>query len=470
LRAGFVTEFRSADVQETTVANMVFRRSSHMNILRVISIACLLSLVLVLRPLAAAELSWPCRNGPLHNGCAAERDARGVPVQWDESTGKNISWKVDLDGLGLSTPAIGDGLLWLTAASADGRQQFVYAIETRTGRVIHHKLLFENASPEKMSNRVNTYASPSCVLEHDAVYVHFGTYGTARLDPRTAAVVWQRRDLPCRHYRGPGSSPIVWRNLLILTFDGIDRQYVTALDKRNGKTVWRTDRSTDYHDLGPDGKPKTEGDIRKGYGTPSTMDVAGRTQIVSVGSRAAFGYDAETGREIWTVTHEDFNAAAPPLIYGNLAIINTGSMGANLFAVRVDESTRGNVTATHLEWNRSKGNSRLCAPALDRGRVWMLTAQGVLYAIDAKTGEQRGGVRIGGSFVASPVIAGDSLYACDEEEGAVTVVRTSLPPKIVAKNRLNEGMRASPAVADGALYLRTFHSLYKIGGAEAVAK
>jgi len=346
----------------------------------------------------------------------------------------------------------------------------VYAIDVRTGQVIHHKLLFENAAPEKLGNRVNTYASPSCVLEQDAVYVHFGTYGTARLDPRTAAVVWQRRDLPCRHYRGPGSSPIVWRNLLILTFDGIDQQYVTALDKRSGKTVWRTDRSTDYHDLGPDGKPKTEGDIRKGYGTPTTMEAAGRTQVVSIGSRAAFGYDAETGREIWTVTHDDFNAAAPPLVYGNLAIINTGSMGANLFAVRVDESTRGNVTATHLEWNRTKGNSRLCAPALDRGLVWMLTAQGVLYAIDAKTGEQRAAVRLGGSFVASPVIAGDHLYACDEEEGAVTVIRTSLPPKIVAKNRLSEGMRASPAVADGAIYLRTFHSLYKIAGAEAVAK
>jgi outer membrane protein assembly factor BamB len=441
-----------------------------MNILRILSITLFLHFAVSLRVSAAAELSWPCRNGPFHTGVAAERDARGVPAQWDESTGKNISWKIDLEGLGLSTPVIGDGRLWLTAATPDGKQQFVYAIETRAGRVIHHKLIFENASPEKLANKVNTYASPSCVLEHDAVYVHFGSYGTARLDPRTAAVVWQRRDLPCRPYRGPGSSPIVWRNLLILTFDGIDQQYVTALDKRNGKTVWRTDRSTDYHDLGPDGKPKLEGDIRKGYGTPATMDVAGRTQILSVGSRAAFGYDAETGSEIWTVTHEDFNAAAPPLVYENLAIINTGSMGANLLAVRVDETTRGNVTATHLAWNRSKRNSRLCAPALDRGLVWMLTANGVLYAIDAKTGQQKGALRVGGSFIASPVIVGDSLYVCDEEDGAVTVVRTSLPPKIVAKNRFNEGLRASPAVADGAIYLRTFHSLYKIGGAQAVAK
>ena len=219
-----------------------------MNTARFIRLALFTSLLLSLRSLASAELPWPCRNGPFHTGVADERDARGVPVQWDESTGKNISWKIDLEGLGLSTPVIGDGRLWLTGATVDGKRQFVYAIETRTGRVIHHKLLFENASPEKLSNKVNTYASPSCVLEHDAVYVHFGSYGTARLDPRTADVVWQRRDLPCRHYRGPGSSPIVWRNLLILTFDGIDQQYVAALDKRSGKTVWRTDRSTNYHD------------------------------------------------------------------------------------------------------------------------------------------------------------------------------------------------------------------------------
>ena len=429
--------------------------------MRFISIGLPLLLILSAAPLAASELPWPNRNGPYQNGCAAEHDARGLPTQWDEASGQNIAWKIDLEGFGHSTPVIGDGRLWLTAATADGKRQYVYAIDTRTGHVIHHKLLFENAAPESLGNKVNTYASPSCVLEDDAVYVHFGSYGTARLDPRTAAVVWQRRDLRCRHYRGPGSSPIVWRDLLILTFDGIDQQYVAALDKHTGKTVWRTDRSTDYHDLEPNGKPRAEGDVRKAYGTPATVEVAGRTQLISVGSKAAFGYDAASGREIWTVTHDDFNAAAPPLFYEDLAIIDTGSGGANLMAVRLDETTHGNVTDTHLAWNRVKGNARLCAPALDHGRVWMLTENGVLFAIDAKTGKQRAAVRLGGSFVASPVIAGENLFACDED-GTTNVVRTSLPPGVVAKNRLGEGMRSSPAVADGAIYLRTYHSLFKI--------
>lgn len=412
---------------------------------------------------AVAELPWPVRNGPLHNGCASPKDARGVPTEWDETKGQNIAWKIDLEGFGHSTPVIGNGRLWLTAATEEGKQQFVYAIDTDSGRVVHHKLLFANESPEKLGNAVNTYASPSCVLEEDAVYAHFGTYGTARLDPKTAEVVWERRDLPCRHFRGPGSSPIVWKNLLILTFDGIDQQYVEALDKRTGKTVWHTNRSTDYHDLGPDGKPAAEGDNRKAYGTPGLVEVGGKAQIVSVGSRAIFGYDADTGREIWTVTHKDFNAAAPPLVFENTVIINTGSGGASLMAIRLDATTQGDVTESHVVWSRTKGNSRLSAPALDGDRVWMITDNGILYAIDAKTGQELAAQRLGGSFVASLVVAGEHLYACDEK-GITSVLRTSIPPEVLAKNQLADGMRSSPAVANGAIYLRTFQSLYKIAG------
>ena len=256
--------------------------------------------------------------------------------------------------------------------------------------------------PNDLGNRVNTYASPSCVLEDDAVYVHFGTYGTARLDPQTAASSGSAATFTVATIEDRAPRRSSGTNLLILTFDGIDQQYVAALDKRTGKTVWRTDRSTDYHDLGPNGKPQREGDVRKAYGTPGTTDVAGRTQIVSVGSRAAFGYDAASGREIWTVPHEDFNAAAPPLFFENLAIIHSGTGGTNFMAVRLDDSTRGNVTDTHVVWNRTKANSRLCAPVLDHGRIWMLTDHGVLFGLDAKTGKQGAPLRLGGTFVASP--------------------------------------------------------------------
>ncbi|MBI1903371.1 MAG: PQQ-binding-like beta-propeller repeat protein [Planctomycetia bacterium] len=413
----------------------------------------------------AAPPSWPDKSGPTFDGHVAESDAAGLPTEWDEASGKNIAWKIKLEGEGHSTPVIGDGRVWLTAATKDGKQQFVDCIDAASGHVLHHKLLFENPEPEPLGNGLNTYASPSPVLEEDALFVHFGTYGTARLDPKTAEVVWQRRDINCRHFRGPGSSPVVFEDLLILTFDGIDQQFLTALDKRTGKTVWRTDRSTDYHDLAPDGKVIGDGDYRKAFCTPGLVKVGAQTQLVSVGSRAAFGYDARTGQEIWTIEHDDYNAAPRPIFFRREsvlhAILDTGANGADLVAVRLDESTRGNVTKSHVTWMRSRGNARLPTPVLVGKRIVMVTDGGVLYGLSAATGSELWSKRLNGTFVSSPVVANGLVYLCDED-GRTTVVRAGGTCEVVAENVLSEGMRASPAVAEGAFYLRTRGHLYKI--------
>ncbi len=408
----------------------------------------------------AQQLPWPDKNGPTFDGRALEDEARGLPTTWSEKSGENIAWKIPLEGQGHSTPVIGEGRMWFTSATTDGKKQFVYCVDPANGKVLHHKLLFENPKPEPLGNDTNTYASPSCVLEPGAVYVHFGSYGTARLDSKTAEVAWQNRDLPARHYRGPGSSPVLFEDLLILTFDGIDQQYLAALDKNTGKLVWRTDRTTDYHDIGANGKPAGDGDFRKAYGTPGLVEVNGRTQVVSVGARAAFGYDARTGKEIWTVEHPDFNAASRPVFYDNLAIINSGSRGALTMAVRLDETTRGNVTKTHLAWERRQGTPRLTSPVLAGDRLYSLVDSGVLYCVNVATGEEIWHGRLGGNFTASPVLANDLLYCCDER-GQTLVVRAS-EFEILVRNELEEGMRASPVVAGGALYLRTFGHLYKI--------
>jgi outer membrane protein assembly factor BamB len=412
-------------------------------------------------PHALAEnLPWPDRNGPTFNGVALEAETGGLPLTWNEKSGENVAWRIAIEGQGHSTPVVGEGKLWFTSATSDGKRQYLYCINPQSGDVVHHKLLFENEKPEPLGNDTNTYASPSCVLEPGAVYVHFGSYGTARLDSNTAEVVWQNRDLPCRHFRGPGSSPVLFEDLLILTFDGIDQQYLAALNTNTGELVWRTDRTTDFHDAGPDGKPIGDGDFRKAYGTPGLVEVAGRTQVISVGARAAFGYDARTGEEIWTVEHPDFNAAARPVFYNNLAIINSGSRGALTMAVRLDETTRGNVTKTHLAWERRQGTPRLTSPALVGDRLYTLVDNGVLYCVNAGTGEEIWHGRLGGNFTASPVVANDLIYCCDEN-GRTTVVKTS-DFEIVARNDVEEGMRASPIVAGGAMYLRTFGHLYKI--------
>jgi outer membrane protein assembly factor BamB len=411
--------------------------------------------------LVAGDLSWPDKSGPTFDGIVAPADAAGIPTEWDEESGRNIAWSITLEGQGHSTPVIGHGKLWLTAADEDGKRQFVYCIDEATGSVFHRKLLFENADPEPLGNPINNYAAPSCVLEDDAVYIHFGTYGTARLDPATAEVVWQRRDLNVRHFRGPGSSPVVFQDLLVLTFDGINAQFVTALDKRSGATVWTTPRSTDYGDLDKDGKPARDGDLRKSYHTPSLTTVAGRTQLISIGSRAAFGYDALTGKEIWTLRHSNFNAAARALFLPEFMILNTGSERASLWGIRFDDTTRGDITESHVVWERKKGNSHLSSPVLVDGNLYFITQNGIAYCVDARTGEELYEERIGGVFVASPIVAGDRIFYCDED-GVTTVVRAAPTFEKLAENHLSEGGRSSPAAARGAIFLRTFHKLYKI--------
>lgn len=407
------------------------------------------------------ELPWPDRHGPTLDGHVPAAHAQALPTEWNEDADKNVAWQVDLEGAGHSTPVIGEGKIWFTAATEDGTKQSLYCVAEDSGEVLIHRVLFENENPEPLGNDINTYASPTCYLEAGAVYVHFGTYGTVRLDADSGDVVWERRDIHCRHFRGPGSSPVVVDDLLILTFDGIDQQFLTALNKETGATIWRTDRSTDYGDLDAEGKPTRDGDLRKAYSTPGVVLVDGRKQVVSVGARAAFGYDAESGKEIWTVRHDDYNAASRPIFYNGLVILNTGGRGANLTAYRLDKSTQGDVTDSHQAWDIPKGNARLATPILVEGRVYMVTDRGVVRCIDAMDGSEVYAGRIDGNFVASPIVANGHLYFCNED-GKTFVVAAGDEFKLVATNELEEGMRASPAAANGAIYLRTFHRLYKI--------
>ena len=427
-------------------------------------VACLLFLGLasLSRTQASDRLNWPARTGPALDSHVSPEDSAGLPTAWSDEPQNNIAWKIDLEGFGHSVPVIGFGKIWLTAATEDGKQQFLYGIEQSTGKVLHHKLMYENADPEPLMNKVNTYASPSCALEKDAVYVHFGTYGTAKVDPHSADIIWERKDINCRHFRGPGSSPIIWKDHLILTFDGIDAQFVTALDKRTGKTVWRTARTTDYGDLDENGKPKLDGDLRKAYGTPGIVEVNGRTHVVSIGSRAAFSYDALTGEEIWTIRHDDFNASSPPMFFENHALINTGSRASNLLSVKLDETTRGDVSQSHVVWNRDKGNSDLSAPIRIGEYIYSVLNNGVVNCVHVKSGEELWKDRIEGTFTSSPITANGMIYFCNEE-GDCYVVKAAEKFELVSKNHLAEGMRASPSAADGHLFLRTFTRLYCLG-------
>lgn len=412
----------------------------------------------------AAVAQWPDRHGPDGNSHVRPADARGLPIRWSETD--NIAWKAPLHDEGHSSPVILEGRVWLTAATADGKRQFIICIDEETGKVLHDKVLFENDEVESLGGAkgYNNYAAPSCVLAPGAVYVHFGSYGTARLDAETADVVWQRRDLPCRHFRGPGSSPVVVGDKLILTFDGIDQQYTTALDCRTGETLWRTDRSTDYGDLDENGRPKRDGDLRKAYCTPAVVDIGGKRQLLSVGSRAMHSYDLDSGRELWTLRHQSFNAGIRPLWLPDegLTLINTGSRRAELIAVRLDETTQGDITDSHVAWSVKNGNPRFAKPIYDRGLVFQINDLGVVTCLDASSGKEIWKDRLTGNYRSSPILAGDHLYFFSEE-GLGTVLKAAREFEEIANNRVKPlGTTACPAVAHGAIFIRGKTHLYKI--------
>lgn len=410
---------------------------------------------------ATTPVFWPDKNGPTFDGVVPAAEAAKLPLKWNATTGENIVWKVDLQDDGHSSPVIGGDRIWFTSATTDGKKQFLYGIDRQSGQIVHHDVVFENADPEGLGNPLNNYAAPSPVLEADALYVHFGTYGTARIDPATGKKVWERRDINVRHYRGPGSSPMIHGDLLILTFDGIDQQFVTALNKKTGETVWKTARTTDYGDLDAEGKPTRDGDMRKAYHTPSVYSLAGVETLVSIGSRAAFGYAVETGKELWTVRHGGFNAAIRPLVYQNVLVLNTGSERSHTVGVKIDAQMKGDITASHVIWDREKRNASEANSVLVNGLLFQITRGGIVTCMNPVTGEDVWEERLTGQHLPSPIVAGDRLYFSNDR-GDTRVLRAGPKFEVLAENILPDAMTAAPAVADGALFIRTKKQLFKI--------
>jgi outer membrane protein assembly factor BamB len=415
-------------------------------------------LFLPLLPLAAAD-SWPGFRGPHGNGHA---DAANLPETWSET--ENVRWKTPVPHRGWSTPLVHGNQIWLTTATEDGHDFSALCLDRATGRVLHETKLFHADKPEPLGNDMNGYASPTGWLEDGRVFLHFGSYGTACLATDDFRVLWKRTDLPCRHYRGPGSSLFNWKDTIILTMDGVDVQYLCALDKATGATRWRTDRNTEFDDLGADGKPVDNGDYRKSYTTPMLVEVDGKPQIVSSSSKATVAYDPDSGREIWRTTYKGFSNASLPAVAGNLVAINTGHGKANLQAFRITAATTGDITG-QLVWEQTKNLPTRSSPIVAGGLIFTTSDQGLIGAIDPADGSLLFSERTGGSISASPLFADGKLFF-STERGDTTVVKPDRTFTKTAVNRLDDGLMASPVAAGNCLYLRTRTHLYCIAKPE----
>jgi outer membrane protein assembly factor BamB len=403
---------------------------------------------------APLEAQWPQFRGPDGTGHAS---ATELPLTWGE--GRNVRWKTAVHGRAWSSPVILDNQVWMTTATEDGKQLFAVALDQETGKVLYDLKLFEVATPQ-YAHPFNTYASPTPALEPGRVYVTFGSPGTAAIDTRTGKVIWERRDFECNHYRGAGSSPVIFGDLLLMHFDGSDHQFVVGLDKKTGKTVWRTARSIDFKDLGPDGKPQAEGDFRKAFATPQIVTVNGRPVMISLGSKATYGYDPRTGEELWRIEERGSHSASTRPVAGHgLVFYPTGFQGSQLLAIKPDG--KGDVTASHIAWRMARGAPNKPSVTLVGDLLLMVNDTGIVAAVDAKTGGEVWRGRIEGTYSASPLVAGGRFYAFNED-GKTTILEGGREFKVLAENVLEDGFMASPAVAGRALYLRTKTHVYRI--------
>ena len=401
-----------------------------------------------------AELEWPQFRGPTGIGIS---ESKKLPLEW--SWQEHVRWHVPIHGRAWSSPVIDGEKIWLSSATPDGRELFGICVNLQDGKIIHDLKLFYVEKPQ-YAHPFNTYASPTPVLERDRVYITFGSPGTACLDSSTGEKIWERRDLECNHFRGAGSSPILYKNLLIMNFDGSDFQYVIALDKISGKTIWKTNRSIDFKDLTPEGKPAADGDWRKAFSTPLVHDFGDGPVLISHGSKALYAYEPETGKELWHVEEQKTHSGSGrPVVGHGMIYVSMGHSKSELWAIKPGGS--GDVTQTHVRWKVKRNVPTRSSPVLEGDLLFMVDDGGIASCIEAKSGKEVWNERIGGTYSAAPLAVPGRIYFFSED-GKTTVVESGRAFKVLATNPLGDGFMASAAVTGNSLIVRSKTELYRI--------
>ncbi len=422
---------------------------------------------------SAASADWPQFRGPGGDGVAMDQS---VPTEFGEQ--KNVTWKTEIPGKAWSSPVVSDGVIWVTTAierlpteeekialfkQADiAENKFkqlaiaksielkLLAIDFASGSILKTIDLTVVEQPDAI-HTVNSYASPTPVIDGDHIYCHFGTYGTFCINRATGAEVWKRR-LPLAHSVGPGSSPFIYQDMLVLIQDGLERQYVTALNKFTGVRIWETDRPE---------MDAPDGDQKKAFCTPiAVTDSKGRDQLICMASQWIVAYEPATGKEIWKLYHgKGFSVVPRPVFADDVVYFSTGFGKPQLWAARVDGE--GDVTETHVLWKVTKGIPAKSSPLIHDGLVYVMEDNGIASCFDAQTGEEVWKKRIGGKYSASPLLAGGHLFF-GSHDGKVIVLKPGKSGEVVADNQLDGQIMASPAAVDNALIMRTATAIYRI--------
>ena len=441
---------------------------------RLFAILCLL---LALPPLAAnsaattsaVEDHWPQWRGPFFNGMA-----RGsAPTEWSDT--KNVKWKVPIAGRGFSTPVVWGDKIFLTTAVPTGKLDdataaaaaqrrtnpnggtgegqehkfMVLCLDRKTGKTVWERVA-KTAFPHDGYHRTyGSLASSSPITDGKFLYVSFGSRGIYCYD-LDGKLIWEKDlgvKLRMRNQFGEGVAPMLAGNNLVVNFDQESGSFIVALDKRNGKELWR----------------KTRDEIST-WAVPLLVEHNGRKQLVTAGTNKVRAYDPENGKLIWETAGLGLNAIPAPVWQGDLVYVMTGHFNPKLMAIRLGKE--GDLTGTDaIVWTQTRGTSYTPSPVLHENKFYALTDTGMLSCFDAATGkpfyhQQR--LPQPENFKASLVGADGKLYLAGES-GAVFVVKMGEKFEVLATNTLEDQFFvASPVVAEGELLLRSSTQLFCI--------
>jgi outer membrane protein assembly factor BamB len=425
---------------------------------------------------------WPSFRGPNATGIA---EGFPAPVQWDGEKGLNILWKTPIPGLAISSPVIwGDRIFLTTAVSSDPNAKLrhglygdvepsndlskhswrVYAIDRRTGKILWERIAHEGI-PRSKRHPKSSHASPTPATDGKHVVTSFGSEGFYAYD-FAGRLLW-KKDLGVLsagwfydpdYEWGVASSPVIYKDTVIVQCDIQKGSFIAAFRLRDGAEVWRT--------------PREE---LPSWGTPTIVETGGRAELVTNATNFIRGYDPDTGKELWRLARNSEITSTTPFSGGGLIFVVGGYPPIRpIYAIR--PGGRGNITPAEgttsnefIAWSKREGGSYTPTPIVYGGHLYVLQNSGILAVYDAKTGERLYQQRVGdkpGSYSASPVAADGKVYF-SSEDGEIFVVKAGPKYEQLAANPMGEVLMATPAIANGVVYVRGLRHLFAIGAPAA---
>ncbi len=415
------------------------------------TLRCLLTFVLLSAPAVAGEARWPGFRGPTGQGTS---DETGLPLKW--SSTENVAWKTPVPGEGWSSPIIWDDRVFLTTATDKGASCHVLCLDRGSGKVLWDREVFKQKTGQKRPK--NSYATPTPVTDGERVYAVFGDGSIAALT-FAGEPVWTFREIEFVSDHGLGASPILYKDLLIMPYDGSkpnspgnlgwktpwEEAVIVALEKTTGKVRWKGKR----------------GLSRLGHVTPVVVQADGKDLMLSNAGDAIQGFDPATGERLWTVYAQGEGVVPSPVFAEGLALSWSGFEAPTMRAVR--PGGKGDVTKTHVAWENKQELRMISSCVYVKPYLYAVTENGLVWCLEAATGKTVWQERIGGTHSASPVSADGRIYFLSEE-GESVVIKPGPKYEELARNRLDEPCQASIAVAPKQLLIRTASNLYCIQG------